>query len=94
MFAAKGECRLENMRTLCVACHFDVTAEQRAERRLVRLKAKKQLKDAITDIKKGGNTGRIDTDIQVCACIISCRHSLVQTNLSYQIKEVKSYLIN
>ncbi|KGN63703.1 DNA annealing helicase and endonuclease ZRANB3 isoform X1 [Cucumis sativus] len=64
VYRGGGECRLENMRTLCVACHFDVTAEQRAERRLVRLKAKKQLKDAIIDIKKGGNTGRIDTDIQ------------------------------
>ncbi|XP_038880758.1 DNA annealing helicase and endonuclease ZRANB3-like isoform X2 [Benincasa hispida] len=64
VYRGGGECRLENMRTLCVACHFDVTAEQRAERRLVRLKAKKQLRDTITDIKKGGNTERIDTNIQ------------------------------
>lgn len=64
VYRGGGECRLENMRTLCVACHFDVTAEQRAERRLVRLKAKKQLKDTIIDLKKGGNTERIYTNIQ------------------------------
>lgn len=63
------------MRTLCVACHFDVTAEQRAERRLVRLKAKKQLKDTIIDLKKGGNTERIYTNIQVSAFCISCLRS-------------------
>lgn len=50
-----------------MACHFDVTAEQRAERRLVRLKAKKQLRDTITDLKKGGNSERTDNNIQVCA---------------------------
>lgn len=77
MFTTEGECRLENMRTLCVGCHFDVTAEQRAERRLVRLKAKKQLRDTITDIKKSENTERIDNDIQVCACCISFLRSLV-----------------
>lgn len=70
MFTTEGECRLENMRTLCVACHFDVTAKQRAERRLVRLKAKKQLRDTITDLKKGGNT-EIDNNIQVCALCFS-----------------------
>ncbi|XP_023516624.1 DNA annealing helicase and endonuclease ZRANB3 [Cucurbita pepo subsp. pepo] len=64
VYRGGGECRLENMRTLCVGCHFDVTAEQRAERRLVRLKAKKQLRDTITDIKKSENTERIDNDIQ------------------------------
>lgn len=54
-----------------MACHSDVTAEQRAERRLVRLKAKKQLRDTITHLKKGGNTERTDNNIQVCSRCIS-----------------------
>ncbi|XP_059641491.1 uncharacterized protein LOC132283544 [Cornus florida] len=43
VYRGGGECRLENMRTLCVACHADVTAAQRAERRSTRVKAKRQL---------------------------------------------------
>ncbi|XP_021860897.1 uncharacterized protein [Spinacia oleracea] len=31
VFNGGGECRLENMRTLCVACHADVTASQRTQ---------------------------------------------------------------
>jgi len=31
-----GECKLENMRTLCVAYHYDVTAAQCVERRIAR----------------------------------------------------------
>lgn len=39
-----GECQLENMRTLCVACHLEVTKAQQLERRMVRKMAKEQLK--------------------------------------------------
>ncbi|KAI4335933.1 hypothetical protein L6164_014528 [Bauhinia variegata] len=39
-----GECRSENMRTLWVARHFDVTAAQSAERRRRRAGARKLLK--------------------------------------------------
>lgn len=46
-----GECRLENMRTLCVACHADVTATQRTERRLTRIVAKKKLKAVMSNLK-------------------------------------------
>uniref|UniRef100_M1CAL1 Uncharacterized protein n=1 Tax=Solanum tuberosum TaxID=4113 RepID=M1CAL1_SOLTU len=46
-----GECRLENMRTLCVACHADVTATQHTERRLTRLVAKKKLKAVMSNLK-------------------------------------------
>ncbi|KAK4402232.1 DNA annealing helicase and endonuclease ZRANB3 [Sesamum angolense] len=45
-----SECKLENMRTLCVACHADVTTAQNAERRIARNKAKKQLKDTMTSL--------------------------------------------
>ncbi|GMH18225.1 hypothetical protein Nepgr_020066 [Nepenthes gracilis] len=47
VFQGGGECKVENMRTLCVACHADVTAAQCAERRL----ATKQLKNVMVDIK-------------------------------------------
>ena len=46
-----GECRLENMRTLCVACHAEVTAAQCSERRSERAKAKKQLKRMLANLK-------------------------------------------
>lgn len=45
-----GECRLENMRTLCIACHADVTLAQCRERRSERAKAKKQLKRLLANI--------------------------------------------
>ncbi|XP_034673278.1 DNA annealing helicase and endonuclease ZRANB3 isoform X2 [Vitis riparia] len=51
VYQGGGECRLENMRTLCVACHSDVTAAQCAERRSVRIKAKKQLKVIMNSLK-------------------------------------------
>uniref|UniRef100_F6GT28 HNH domain-containing protein n=1 Tax=Vitis vinifera TaxID=29760 RepID=F6GT28_VITVI len=51
VYQGGGECRLENMRTLCVGCHSDVTAAQCAERRSVRIKAKKQLKVIMNSLK-------------------------------------------
>lgn len=58
-----GECRLENMRTLCVACHSDVTRSQCAERRSTRSKAKKQLKAIMSAIKNKGT----EIDLKVCS---------------------------
>ncbi|XP_068653942.1 uncharacterized protein [Aristolochia californica] len=52
VFEGGGECRLENMRTLCVACHSEVTAAQQAERRLMRIKAKEQLKSVIKELQQ------------------------------------------
>lgn len=57
-----GECRLENMRTLCVACHSDVTRAQCAERRSTRSKAKKQLKEIMSEMKNK------DTEINLKVC--------------------------
>lgn len=51
-----GECLLENMRTLCVACHSDVTAAQCAERRTERVKARRQLKAILKALKNDDNT--------------------------------------
>ncbi|CAL0323772.1 unnamed protein product [Lupinus luteus] len=63
VYQGGGECKLENMRTLCVACHHDVTAAQCAERRIVRANAKKQLKEVMTKMKndmKGAAGSNID----------------------------------
>ncbi|PSS07955.1 Endonuclease [Actinidia chinensis var. chinensis] len=58
-----GECRLENVRTLCVACHADVTAAQRAQRRLERIKAKKQLKVIIDGLKENQKTDQTTSNL-------------------------------
>ncbi|KAJ7564591.1 hypothetical protein O6H91_02G024600 [Diphasiastrum complanatum] len=44
VFEGGGECNLENMRTLCVACHAKVTAEQQKRRRSLVIKAQRSLK--------------------------------------------------
>ncbi|XP_076881682.1 uncharacterized protein LOC143529883 [Bidens hawaiensis] len=51
VYRGGGECRLENMRTLCIACHAEVTAAQCAERRSERAKAKKQLNSLLANLK-------------------------------------------
>ncbi|KAJ6422457.1 hypothetical protein OIU84_027422 [Salix udensis] len=51
VYRGGGECKLENMRTLCVACHSKVTAAQRAERCSTREKARKQLEVIMNDMK-------------------------------------------
>lgn len=51
VYKGGGECRLENMRTLCIACHSEVTAVQRTERKIMRIKAKEQLKAVMKELK-------------------------------------------
>ena len=46
-----GECTLENVRTLCVACHADVTKAQQKELKELRKKAKELLRNAINQQK-------------------------------------------
>ncbi|XP_047176712.1 uncharacterized protein LOC124843917 [Vigna umbellata] len=53
VYQGGGECKLENMRTLCVACHSDVTAAQCSERSKARANAKKKLKELMGSIKIG-----------------------------------------
>ncbi|XP_057517108.1 uncharacterized protein LOC130798224 [Amaranthus tricolor] len=58
VYLGGGECTLENMRTLCVACHADVTAAQRTERCM----ARKLLRKALTSLRrnaKQNQTSRI-----------------------------------
>lgn len=64
-----GECKLENMRTLCVACHYDVTAAQCAERSKARANAKKKLKELMGSIKNGVKFSVI-TNIKVLFLVI------------------------
>ncbi|XP_077223534.1 SNF2 domain-containing protein / helicase domain-containing protein / HNH endonuclease domain-containing protein isoform X2 [Tasmannia lanceolata] len=59
VYRGGGECRLENMRTLCVACHSEVTAAQRGERQLAKMKAKEQLKVIMKELKDGSSTEHI-----------------------------------
>ncbi|CAA7026960.1 unnamed protein product [Microthlaspi erraticum] len=62
VYRGGGECRLENMRTLCVACHADVTAAQCVERRLIRSKARKQLKDTLSELRNNPNQRNLLAD--------------------------------
>ncbi|KAI3463878.1 hypothetical protein Pfo_020541 [Paulownia fortunei] len=69
VYKGGGECKLENMRTLCVACHADVTTAQCSEWRVARNKAKKQLKETMSgliNVKKSGkiNNLRQDCDLE------------------------------
>ncbi|KAL8547085.1 hypothetical protein ACS0TY_006711 [Phlomoides rotata] len=50
VYKGGGECKLENMRTLCVACHADVTAAQCRDRRIARNKTRKQLKETMSKV--------------------------------------------
>lgn len=61
-----GECRLENMRTLCVACHADITAAQHTERRLTRLVAKKKLKAVMSNLKSTKKPKQKVDEAEVC----------------------------
>ncbi|KAK4750446.1 hypothetical protein SAY87_003928 [Trapa incisa] len=56
VYEGGGECLLENMRTLCVACHSDVTAIQCGERRAQRKQTRRQLKAILASLKNNDNT--------------------------------------
>ncbi|CAA0825820.1 SNF2 domain-containing protein / helicase domain-containing protein / HNH endonuclease domain-containing protein, partial [Striga hermonthica] len=55
---------LENLRTLCVACHADVTTAQCSERRITRNKAKKLLKEAMQGLINDDKCTKIDNVLQ------------------------------
>lgn len=69
VYKGGGECRLENMRTLCVACHYEVTAAQREERRSMKIKAKEQLKALMEALKYDGGLEQIETKLEERACL-------------------------
>lgn len=53
------------MRTLCVACHYDVTKAQYADRRSTKIKAKKQLKAVMSDLRALQNVESRETNVRV-----------------------------
>uniref|UniRef100_A0A0E0LKL3 Helicase ATP-binding domain-containing protein n=1 Tax=Oryza punctata TaxID=4537 RepID=A0A0E0LKL3_ORYPU len=52
VYKGGGECTLENLRTLCVACHYEVTREQQKERKELTKKAKELLNNTINNQQK------------------------------------------
>ncbi|ONK60093.1 uncharacterized protein A4U43_C08F14100 [Asparagus officinalis] len=58
VYKGGGECSLENMRTLCVGCHAEVTKAQQTDRKLAKQRAKEQLKTALKELE--------DTDYMKC----------------------------
>ncbi|KAK3125590.1 hypothetical protein QOZ80_7BG0607030 [Eleusine coracana subsp. coracana] len=51
VYKGGGECTLENMRTLCVACHYEVTKAQHKELKELRRKEKEHLKNVLNQLK-------------------------------------------
>ncbi|EEC82393.1 hypothetical protein OsI_26740 [Oryza sativa Indica Group] len=52
VYKGGGECTLENLRTLCVACHSEVTCAQQKERKELTKKAKELLKNTVNNQQK------------------------------------------
>lgn len=52
-----------------MACHADVTAAQCAERKIIRSKARKQLKDALKELKNLPKKTRLSADENKKVCL-------------------------
>ncbi|KAL9314257.1 hypothetical protein ACSQ67_019709 [Phaseolus vulgaris] len=83
VYEGGGECKLENLRTLCVACHYDVTAAQCAERCKAKANAKKKLKELMKSMKNGikGSAGANIKDHRV----IDERGSIIEDELLVEV---------
>lgn len=65
-----------------MACHYDVTTAQCAERRKERAKAKKQLKLVMNELKSGQMRDATGSNIEVCwsgICSISASTKMFNT---------------
>ncbi|XP_020151028.1 uncharacterized protein [Aegilops tauschii subsp. strangulata] len=66
VYKGGGECMLENMRTLCVACHAEVTKAQQKERKEARKeerrKAEELLRNAVNQLKDDACEATEDDD--------------------------------
>jgi len=60
-----GECSLENMRTLCVVCHAEVTKAQQTERKLAKRRAKEQLKTVLKELQDRYHMERNESNLDV-----------------------------
>ncbi|XP_073123529.1 uncharacterized protein [Henckelia pumila] len=83
VYKGGGECKLENMRTLCVACHAAVTTAQCAERRIARNKAKKQLKDIMNGLTDAHKSEHINNVVQ--GSDLRFRHNNIEHDLLIDI---------
>ncbi|KAJ3673121.1 hypothetical protein LUZ60_006495 [Juncus effusus] len=71
-----GECTLENLRTLCVACHHEVTKAQCHERKLIKRRAKELLKTANKEIEEE------QTDEDLMVAVPGSSYSVKETEIS------------
>ncbi|KAK1679074.1 hypothetical protein QYE76_039922 [Lolium multiflorum] len=62
VYKGGGECTLENVRTLCVACHAEVTKAQQKELKELRKKAKELLRNAINQQKDDAKASEVTED--------------------------------
>lgn len=62
VYKGGGECKLDNMRTLCVACHYEVTRGQHKDLKEIRKKAKEHLKNALNKQKDEANEATEELD--------------------------------
>jgi cytochrome c553 len=70
-----GECRLENMQTLCVVCHTNVTTEQNRQRRSELKRAQQRLQmrvKRLSDRLNGRKRSRLEVSPIVKICCRSC----------------------
>jgi hypothetical protein len=70
-----GECRLENMQTLCVVCHTNVTIEQNRQRRSELKRARQRLQmrvKRLNDRLNGRKRSRSEVSPIVKICCRSC----------------------
>eukprot|EP01018_Ginkgo_biloba_P023300 Gb_30392 [translate_table: standard] len=68
VYRGGGECRLENMRTLCVICHSKITVEQQRDRRMMRARAKDGLYNTIEKFIEQVCQKRMKLSSQVHPC--------------------------
>ncbi|XP_072981422.1 uncharacterized protein [Typha angustifolia] len=92
VYRGGGECRLENMRTLCVACHYEITNAQRTELRVMRMRAKEHLKIAMKGFQEGNSTEPI-VSVEVSTYIVTSGLNLNIYRLVASVFLYVNYLI-
>ncbi|XP_048500280.1 uncharacterized protein LOC104893980 isoform X3 [Beta vulgaris subsp. vulgaris] len=105
VFLGGGECTLENMRTLCVACHADVTAAQRIQWCMIKKLFKKGMA-SYTRRSKGlpllkkrscsATEEKIDDDSHLFVTVPNSKYSeaFEQKEEDIQIKQPESFAYN
>ncbi|KQK15412.1 DNA annealing helicase and endonuclease ZRANB3 [Brachypodium distachyon] len=76
VYKGGGECTLENMRTLCVACHAEVTKAQQKEQKKLRREAKELLRNAMKQQKDDASEATGD-DNSLLVAVPGSAYSLV-----------------